>query len=162
MRALGVDPGLASTGWAVVERAPHRIYRLVACGTVHTKPGTPLVDRLRAIATGVYASRGSIDWDPQLLAIEALEVRRQGGERIDPTGILATAQVQGMLVGTIGTGLPVTFVRASDWRRALGAGKGTSAEVRTAVERIVGPVKGSTHACDAIGVALWCLSAEGA
>ena len=49
MRILGIDPGLANTGWGVVDFDGHR-FRPVSYGTVHTKPEEKLELRIAAIA----------------------------------------------------------------------------------------------------------------
>jgi crossover junction endodeoxyribonuclease RuvC len=54
MTVLGIDPGLAATGWGLVRSDGSRL-RLVDYGTVATKSGTPQGDRLRAIYDAVAA-----------------------------------------------------------------------------------------------------------
>lgn len=48
MVILGIDPGLANTGWGIVERDGSRC-RCLAYGCVTTKAGEPLATRLSAI-----------------------------------------------------------------------------------------------------------------
>jgi crossover junction endodeoxyribonuclease RuvC len=45
---LGIDPGLANTGWGVVETTASK-HRCVAYGCITTSAGEPLPDRLSAI-----------------------------------------------------------------------------------------------------------------
>jgi crossover junction endodeoxyribonuclease RuvC len=52
MIVLGIDPGLATLGWGVIETDGQRL-RLIGYGTVSTEAGTPLPVRLKAIQTGV-------------------------------------------------------------------------------------------------------------
>ena len=54
MLVVGVDPGLASTGWAVVEGSGSRL-RAVAFGTLRTSPRTPQAERLLALHDGLAA-----------------------------------------------------------------------------------------------------------
>lgn len=49
MRVLGVDPGLARTGYAVVEGAPGRL-RLIDAGRIDTEPSNDVGARLLALA----------------------------------------------------------------------------------------------------------------
>ncbi len=49
MIILGIDPGLANTGWGVVEFSRSR-YRPVSFGTIVTKPDKTLQERLAHIA----------------------------------------------------------------------------------------------------------------
>ena len=51
MIILGIDPGLANTGWGVVERDGPRC-RAVAYGCISTKPKEPVSSRLRADPRG--------------------------------------------------------------------------------------------------------------
>lgn len=52
MRILGIDPGLATMGYGVIE-AERGKYRLVQYGTITTPAGQPMPNRLRAIFQGV-------------------------------------------------------------------------------------------------------------
>ena len=52
MRILGIDPGLATLGYGVIE-ASRGNYKLIQFGTVTTPPGVPMPQRLRAIYSGV-------------------------------------------------------------------------------------------------------------
>lgn len=49
---LGIDPGLATLGWGVVEQAGSRL-RMVQYGILGTKPGNTLPHRLRSIYIGM-------------------------------------------------------------------------------------------------------------
>ena len=48
MRILGIDPGLATMGWGVIESRGDR-HRLVQYGALTTAAGQPMPQRLRAI-----------------------------------------------------------------------------------------------------------------
>ena len=52
MRILGIDPGLATLGYGVIE-ADRGNYKLIQFGTVTTPAGQPMPNRLRAIYQGV-------------------------------------------------------------------------------------------------------------
>src|SRR5262245_64189458 len=49
---IGVDPGLASTGYAVVTGSGTRL-RVLALGTIRTSPRSPHPERLQAIHDGI-------------------------------------------------------------------------------------------------------------
>jgi len=69
MIILGIDPGLANTGWGVVERRGPRCLPL-AYGCVSTKPGTPLAARLAAVHDGI---RDVIErYAPSEVAVESV------------------------------------------------------------------------------------------
>ncbi|MGJ4851249.1 crossover junction endodeoxyribonuclease RuvC [Bacillota bacterium Meth-B3] len=52
MTILGIDPGLATMGWGVIETAGDR-HRLIQFGALTTAAGQPMPQRLRAIFLGV-------------------------------------------------------------------------------------------------------------
>lgn len=52
MRILGIDPGLATMGYGVIDAERGR-YRLIQYGTITTPAGQPMPNRLRAIFQGV-------------------------------------------------------------------------------------------------------------
>ena len=52
MIILGIDPGLATLGYGVIE-ADRGNYRLIQYGTITTPPRQPMPLRLRAISQGV-------------------------------------------------------------------------------------------------------------
>ena len=49
MKVLGVDPGVADTGWAVLESRPDKEARLADSGVIRTPAALPLPLRLREI-----------------------------------------------------------------------------------------------------------------
>ncbi len=71
MRAIGIDPGTATTGWGVVELAPGgQDLEVVAYGVVTTPAKTPFASRLKTIydeLTAVIAK-----YDPDTSAVEML------------------------------------------------------------------------------------------
>ena len=52
MRILGIDPGLGTMGWGVIDTDGVK-HRLIQYGAILTQPGQPLPQRLRAIFKGV-------------------------------------------------------------------------------------------------------------
>lgn len=54
MIILGIDPGLANTGWGVIETAGAR-HRCLAYGCITTDPGDPIPDRLASIHDEIAA-----------------------------------------------------------------------------------------------------------
>lgn len=68
-RILGVDPGLARLGWAIVETGPHRS-TLVGCGCLETPAGEKIERRLHKL----HQRLGDIvrEYTPHELAVETL------------------------------------------------------------------------------------------
>ena len=54
IRVLGIDPGLASTGWGIVDFCSNR-YRIVKYGVIETPADSPRGERLSAIYTRLQA-----------------------------------------------------------------------------------------------------------
>ncbi len=52
MRILGIDPGLGTMGWGVIETDGVK-HRLIQYGALLTQPGQPMPQRLRVIFKGV-------------------------------------------------------------------------------------------------------------
>lgn len=69
MRILGIDPGLATLGWGVIEAVGGRFYP-VACGAVTTPAHTAIDARLAMLYEDV--SRIMEKYSPEQMAIEEL------------------------------------------------------------------------------------------
>lgn len=72
MRILGIDPGTATTGFALIEGEPHRPdgIVLVEHGVIRTAPATPMPERLSEIFDAVTAL--ILELRPDAMAIEEL------------------------------------------------------------------------------------------
>ena len=69
MRILGIDPGLATLGWGVIEAEGSRI-RLVQYGTLDTYPRDTFPTRLGSLYAGI---KGLLDtFKPEEIAVEEL------------------------------------------------------------------------------------------
>jgi len=69
VRILGIDPGLATVGWGVVEQEAGR-FRPVAYGSLRTEAGLPVEERLEKIYAGL--SEIIEKCRPQTAAVEEL------------------------------------------------------------------------------------------
>lgn len=75
MKILGIDPGTAITGWAVIDTAGRliggkKVPKVLGCGTITTKAKTPDSERLEIIYDAVCAIIKKEK--PDLVAVEAL------------------------------------------------------------------------------------------
>lgn len=68
-KVLGVDPGLARMGWGVVEKKGSA-FRALAYGTLETKAGKPIPERLKEIYEGLEALLAK--HRPDVVAMEEL------------------------------------------------------------------------------------------
>lgn len=106
MKLLGVDPGLAACGLAVVELCPGSVTRVAGLEVVRTAPSTKrrrlrsaddLGDRLRSIAVVIHAR---LQEHPDLVAIcvEARAIPFRGGRMmVKPSVISALGRVRGLV-----------------------------------------------------------------
>ena len=62
MIVLGIDPGLANTGYGVVRRAGSRM-EVLDHGTLRTRPSTPTEERLLALHDGLAGVIAANDAD---------------------------------------------------------------------------------------------------
>jgi crossover junction endodeoxyribonuclease RuvC len=69
MIILGIDPGFARTGWAVVAEENKKL-RLLSYGCIDTKPSTPFPERLKKI----HEELGKIisTFSPEAVAVEKI------------------------------------------------------------------------------------------
>lgn len=79
MIIVGVDPGLASTGYGVIEVNGSR-YRHICHGVIKTEPGLPLGERLLLLKTAL--DRVVVDHAPMEAAVESLYFGRNVGSAI--------------------------------------------------------------------------------
>lgn len=146
---LGIDPGLAATGWAVVTNGGAG-FRLLRSGTITTAARTPLPQRL-AQAHGALQS--IVDaWRPTVVAIEAVYSKQEAPGASFAVGASQTLAM--LLAGE--RGLSVVEVAASTVKKAVaGNGRAGKGAVARAVQTLLGGADGlSGHAADAAAIAL--------
>lgn len=151
MCVLGVDPGLASTGYAVVAGAPSRL-RVLEAGTVRTSPRTPHAERLRALHDTIAAlTRGHVIDQAVVESWFVHPVSRAA---------MGMAEARGaIMVALAGAGLEVVEYAPNTIKQAVtGHGGAGKEQVRAMVERLTG-VRGDTdHTADAMAAAICHLS----
>lgn len=69
MRVIGIDPGFATTGYAVVDRTDGRLVA-VAHGAVRTPPGAPQAERLGALQAAIADLLAG--YGPEAVSVERL------------------------------------------------------------------------------------------
>lgn len=153
---LGLDPGLAALGWAVVERVGPGVV-LRAHGVLATGPadGTPLT-RVGLLSDGVVALLE--EHGPALVVTEAW-VDGYAGKGADTTAAYALGMVLGMIrvVCRRADVVHCEGERAQGWRIALGLPRTASkADAQERVRAVLGlgKVIRPQHASDAAAVAI--------
>jgi crossover junction endodeoxyribonuclease RuvC len=150
MRILGIDPGLRTTGFGVVESVGGK-QRYVASGTIKTDslPNGDLPGRLKLIFDGV---REVIDrFQPGCAAVEIVFVN------VNPQSTLLLGQARGAaLAALVSAGLPVTEFTALQMKKAVvGHGLARKEQVQAMVMRLLAlPTLPGKDAADALGIAM--------
>lgn len=150
MRVLGIDPGLGTTGYGVVEMgegAP----RLCEAGTVRTRSADALPDRLRTLYEGVCEVIR--DCTPDVIALEDLY-----SEYRFPRTALLMAHARGAIcLAAAHQGVRVVSYAASEVKNAVvGSGRASKEQVQGTVQRIfsLGSPPHPNDVADALALAL--------
>jgi crossover junction endodeoxyribonuclease RuvC len=148
IRILGVDPGLRTTGWGVIEAAGSRL-SFVGCGSIETEATTPLAGRLAAIHSALV---GLVEREaPHEAAIEETFVNR------DPQSALKLGQARGVAIASLAlTGLPVAEYAANLVKKTVvGVGHAEKRQVAMMVRMLLpASTAASADASDALAVAI--------
>lgn len=146
---LGIDPGLANTGWGIVHQRGSRLTCL-AYGCVSTSAETPLAQRLAKIheQIGAVAKR----YEPTCAGIETVWF----GQNI--TAAFATGQARGAaLVACANAGLDVGEFSPKQIKLAVvGAGGASKEQVQYMVKQLLSldAAPKPDHAADALAAAI--------
>jgi crossover junction endodeoxyribonuclease RuvC len=148
-RIIGVDPGLAATGWGVIETDSLRIAYL-AHGCIETKADRPRAERLFSIYTAFRAVLET--WRPGESAMETLYFAR------NVSSALPVAEARGVLSMALAErGLPVReFTPRAIKQAVVGRGSADKNQVQDLVRIILGlpAIPQPDHAADALGAAV--------
>lgn len=146
---LGVDPGIARLGLAVVRREG-RATALVWSTTVRTTPGADGSQRLRTIAAAVRSAIA--DHAPDSMAVERVAFNR------NQVSALTVARATGAVMAVAAeAGLPVEEYSPTQVKSAVtGSGRADKEQIRTALVRVhrLRDVPDQPDAADAVAVAL--------
>lgn len=145
MRIIGLDPGLARTGWGVIEAEGNRL-RHVAHGVVATPAGMGLAMRLHALHGGL---RDVLEaHQPDEAAVEEVFVNTNA------QSTLKLGQARGVVL-LAAAGVPVAEYAARLVKKALvGTGAADKVQVHAMVGRLLGVNASGADAADALAVAV--------
>jgi crossover junction endodeoxyribonuclease RuvC len=150
MRILGIDPGLQTTGFGVVDVQGQQV-QYVASGTITTThlPRADLPGRLKVLFDGVREVVAT--YKPDSSAVEIVFVN------VNPQATLLLGQARGACVtALVSTDLPVAEYTALQMKQAIaGHGKAAKAQVQEMVMRLLKlPSLPGKDAADALGLAI--------
>ena len=151
MRILGIDPGLRTTGFGVLDVAPGQQLRYVASGVIQTvdAPQGDLPARLKLLFDGIHELHAS--YRPDVAVVEIVFVN------VNPQATLLLGQARGACVtALVACGLPVAEYTALQMKQAVaGHGKAAKAQVQAMVQRLLAlPAAPRPDAADALGLAI--------
>ncbi|MGK5026618.1 crossover junction endodeoxyribonuclease RuvC [Janthinobacterium sp. RB2R34] len=148
MIILGIDPGLRTTGFGVIEKHGSKL-RYIASGTIKTASEGALPPRLKIILQGV--SEIVATYRPDCAAIEKVFVN------VNPQSTLLLGQARGAAIcALVHADLDVAEYTALQLKQAVtGHGKAAKEQVQQMVARLLSlPGLPGSDAADALGVAI--------
>lgn len=152
MRIIGIDPGLVTTGWGIIESKGSEL-KFIACGTIAPDTELPLAERLLILHRKL--SDVLDEHKPMQAAIEETFVTKNGAST------LKLGQARGALLVTLSSrGLTVAEYAARLVKKAItGTGSAEKEQVMQMVQILLPAAKASLAACkldaaDALAVAI--------
>jgi crossover junction endodeoxyribonuclease RuvC len=147
MRLIGLDPGLRSTGWGVIEVEGNRL-RHVGHGVIRVAAEGTLADRLNILFDGVAeVIRFQV---PAEAAIEETFVN------VNPGSTLKLGQARGVvMLAPARAGLPVFEYAANLVKKSVvGVGHADKRQIAMMVGRLLPGVDAAADAADALAIAI--------
>jgi crossover junction endodeoxyribonuclease RuvC len=148
MRLVGIDPGLRTTGWGVIEAVGNRLVH-VANGRVVSDAAATMAERLVQLHDGLIAVLEK--WRPEEAAVEETFVNT------NPASTLKLGQARGIaLLVPARLGLPVAEYAANAVKKAVvGAGHADKMQIQAMVKRLMPGVEfAGPDAADALAIAI--------
>lgn len=157
IRFLGIDPGLASTGWGIVSRKGNQL-SYTDSGTITTKAGLDDPERLKLIFESLQEVLE--EYKPQAVAVETLYFAK------NVKSALPVAQARGVMLLTCRLNqVPVSELTPLQIKQSVvGVGRAEKKQVFEMVKLILGirELTISDHAADALAAAVSLYHLKGA
>ncbi len=148
IRILGIDPGLRSTGFGVIDKAGNKL-SYVASGCIKADAAGSLPERITTILEGLEEIIAT--YQPQQAAVEIVFVN------VNPQSTLLLGQARGAAIAAlVSANLPVAEYSALQVKQAVvGHGKAAKEQVQQMVMRLLQlPGAPSADAADALACAI--------
>ena len=151
MRILGIDPGLRTTGFGVVDVQAGQQLRYVASGVIQTTSADlgDLPARLKLLFDGIGELRAR--YQPEVAVVEIVFVN------VNPQATLLLGQARGACVtALVSCDLPVAEYTALQMKQAVtGHGRAAKSQIQEMVKRLLNlPAVPRQDAADALGLAI--------
>jgi len=148
LKLLGLDPGLGTTGWGLIESEGNRL-RHIANGQIKTDPLTPLPQRLARLADQLEALFA--EHHPDAAAVEEVFINK------NPQSTLKLGQARGVaLMCAARAGLAVgEYAPALVKKAVVGTGGADKVQIHAMIARLLPGAKiAGPDAADALAVAI--------
>jgi crossover junction endodeoxyribonuclease RuvC len=153
MKVLGIDPGLGTTGYAVIERVDGKI-RLLEAGVIRGKSKKTLPERIHEIYIGLEEIVNQ--FKPDVMGLEDL----YSFYKRPRTAILMGHARGAIILAAANAGIPVHSFTATRIKKVVtGNGQASKAQMQRAVMREFNlpEIPKPPDVADALGIALTCL-----
>lgn len=156
MKVLGVDPGIATTGWAVVRQDPDGRQVLLKYGAIITPAKAPMPERLRRLSSELKALIAAET--PDAAAVEELYIAK------DSRTAASVGHGRGVILLTLAeAGLSIGEYNPRQVKMSLtGYGAADKSQMQAMVMRLLGlkDIPRPDDAADAVAIALCHLNAH--
>ena len=146
--ALGIDPGIANTGYAIVARTSRK-FRVIESGRIKTKAADPTPHRLntifKAVSEVVYRHITGID----IIAIESVFYNKNVSSAMRTAGVIGILQLLGEQAQIRSLTVTPQQVKA-----AVGIVTADKRQVQRLVQKITGEKEANHHTTDAIAAGI--------
>ena len=148
MRVLGIDPGLANTGYAIVTRNKRGTFRILESGCITTDKKIETPRRMLTIYTGITDLL--VRHTPDLLSVEQVFWNR------NITSAMSTVAVMHIsLLAAEVAGIDSRQVTPQQVKAACGCGsKASKQAVKVFVSKLTGETLTNSHQADAAACAI--------
>ncbi|MBI4128224.1 MAG: crossover junction endodeoxyribonuclease RuvC [Parcubacteria group bacterium] len=150
MRIMGIDPGTATTGYGIIDRADDDSLRFIACGVIKTPAHEAPATRLLSLTKDLTALVKK--YHPSRVAVEKLFMT------VNQKTAIAVAEARGVILVTCeAAGLPITEYTPLQVKNAVtGDGHAEKSGVGKMVTIILGltQIPEPDDAADALAIAL--------
>lgn len=145
--AMGIDPGIGNTGWALVRRTPTG-YELVDSGYRETSTTAMLGDRLDSHFITIRDRL--MAFQPDILAIESAFFNKNISSHNSTVSVIAVAELAAYRVGVPTLQIKPQLVKAA----VTGRGTASKAHVKQMVNRLLSADIKNQHEADAAAAAV--------
>jgi len=145
--ALGIDPGIGNTGYAVVRRTATG-YQLLSSGYREMSTKATFGDRLDSHF--ITITDRLMAYEPDILAIESAFFNRNVSSHNSTVSVIAIAELAAHRLG-----IPTVQIKPPDVKKAVGCiAKASKDDVKTRVNGILNANIRNHHEADACAVAI--------